>query len=499
FKAAEKGNYEIVEILINNGADINAKTRFNTSAIHFAAFYNKVEIIKLLVEKGADFNLRNSQGIVPIFYAAMRGAIESVKCLIEHGADYKVKDDNKQNLLHAASANGNTELMKYLINKNLDLHSADIYNKTPLFYAAEKGLTEITDMYIENGDIDYQTITTDGSTYLHAAAKGGLLKFVDKIIEDGVDINSANVYNYTPIDIAEMAGHQEIVDLLILKGAESTENKFKTQAGEFLGQPKPGSIPELFAPGIISTPELNERDVTFSLDGTELYFTRWPVERVWNIMVVKQTESGWTDAEPASFMKPYHHAEACFTPDDKKMFFISNRPADGEGEAENWEIWFTERTSSEWNEPNLLGEEFKGGFYPTFTNDWRLYYTDANADISCADLVDGKYTNINRFGDAVNTDGAEYNSCIAPDESYLIFTSDGQPDQLGKGDLYICFRNDDGTWTNAKNMGPKINSWALDYCPAVSRDGKYFFFSSRKYGNEDIFWVETKIFDNLRN
>ena len=99
---------------------------------------------------------------------------------------------------------------------------------------------------------------------------------------------------------------------------------------------------------------------------------------------------------------------------------------------------------------------------------------------------------------AVSTEKYEYNSFIAPDESFLIFTSHGWGDSLGEGDLYVCFRREDGTWTRARNMGPGVNSSALDYCPSVSPDGKYFFFSSRRSGNEDIYWVDAKIIENLK-
>ena len=100
--------------------------------------------------------------------------------------------------------------------------------------------------------------------------------------------------------------------------------------------------------------------------------------------------------------------------------------------------------------------------------------------------------------EAVNADGG-YNSLVAPDESYLIFSTQRDGDGFGEGDLYISFRNPDDTWTKAMNMGPSVNSFALDYCPGLSSDGKYFFFSSRRLGTEDIFWMEAGIIDELKS
>lgn len=87
---------------------------------------------------------------------------------------------------------------------------------------------------------------------------------------------------------------------------------------------------------------------------------------------------------------------------------------------------------------------------------------------------------------------------ISPKGDYIIFTSHGFEDHLGGGDLYISFRNDDKTWAQAINMGPEINSSFIEYCPNISPDGKYFFFTSKKKGTEDIYWVSTMIIKQLK-
>jgi hypothetical protein len=88
--------------------------------------------------------------------------------------------------------------------------------------------------------------------------------------------------------------------------------------------------------------------------------------------------------------------------------------------------------------------------------------------------------------------------------------------------LYICFKNKEGGWSKAKNMGDKINSYYKDMAPIATSDGKYLFFSSNrrkvlnmadknlKYqnivdalnspqnGSQDVYWVDAKIIDKLR-
>ena len=75
----------------------------------------------------------------------------------------------------------------------------------------------------------------------------------------------------------------------------------------------------------------------------------------------------------------------------------------------------------------------------------------------------------------------------------------GREDSHGGTDYYIIFRNEDDTWREPINLGDKINSkFNFEWSPYVTRDGKYFFFSSRKYGTEDIFWMDAAIIRKLK-
>ena len=70
---------------------------------------------------------------------------------------------------------------------------------------------------------------------------------------------------------------------------------------------------------------------------------------------------------------------------------------------------------------------------------------------------------------------------------------------MGRGhDLFISFREKDGSWSKAVNMGKDINSLQSDYSAIISADGKYIFFSSSRSGNIDIYWVDAKIINRLK-
>jgi|GEM_PF-1872326 len=258
-----------------------------------------------------------------------------------------------------------------------------------------------------------------------------------------------------------------------------------------LDQTPPGFVARSFAAGVISTPEHQERDMAIASDWSELYFTRDS-----RIMSMSREADGWGDPRSIPFSAAAGEFEPFLAGRDRRLYFVSDRPLDPSAEPGEFHIWTAERTPSGWSSPEVLYSEV--AFYPTIANDNLLYYTSADNDIYRARLEDGRLVNPERLDDSVNTPNAEYNAFVAPDESFLIFTSLGHGYWLDGGDLYICFRKPNGGWSGAKNMGPGVNSSSIDYCPSLSPDGRYLFFASRRGGSEDIYWVDGRIIDVLR-
>jgi len=301
--------------------------------------------------------------------------------------------------------------------------------------------------------------------------------------------------------------------------------------GEYLGQVPPGDSAVLFAPGIISTREA-ERDACFSPDGTEFYYSMTGSN--YYVIVEMILENGkWAGPEVAPFSGLYSDIEPAYSPDGKRIYFSSNRPLKGAGEPKpDYDIWYVEKTDSGWSDAINIGAPVNtegNEFYPSIADDGTLYLTASYEgslgfeDIYKSELVNGKYTDPVNLGEAINSPLYEYNSFIAPDENFIIYSGHGRQDGFGSGDLYISFRQDGGSWSKAVNMGDKINSRFLDYCPYVSPDGKYLFFSSnRKAGKPysetgitydemlrflaspenglgDIYWIKADIIGQLKS
>lgn len=234
------------------------------------------------------------------------------------------------------------------------------------------------------------------------------------------------------------------------------------------------------------------RDFTMNNNETEAYVSAQSnLEEKSVILRISKENGKWNRVDIASFSGKYKDLEPFLSPDNFKLFFVSNRPLTKEGEVKDVDIWFVERTSmtSDWSEPKNIGAPVNteaDEFYPSVSKNGNLYFTSVghNAmgedDIFVSEYKNEKYSQPVALKGGVNTKSYEYNSFISPNEDYLIFGGYNRQDGLGSGDLYISFKNDDNTWTQAKNLGDKINSKFMDFCPFITLSGEHIYFTSRR-------------------
>jgi len=284
-----------------------------------------------------------------------------------------------------------------------------------------------------------------------------------------------------------------------------TEIDSSSLSGEYLGQKPPGVIPEIFAPGIISS-DSTEGCSAF-LDNGKLFIYNVFFNNKSSIFEMKLRDGIWSEPKLSTLNSEAHDGDFTVTPDGKTLFFSSMRPVKkGTEICEKSNIWFVKRKNNKWAEPQIIEHSInteRHESYPCVTNNNRLYFFSRNptgfgkSDIYYSDYVEGKYGNPINLGNIINTAEHEWDPYIDPEEKYLIFCS-MKESSLGEDDLYISFRNSDSSWMKPVNMGNKINSPTSENRPCVSSDGKYFFFTSNKSGNRDIYWVSTKVIEELK-
>ncbi|HEX7771178.1 MAG TPA: hypothetical protein VF435_02080 [Pyrinomonadaceae bacterium] len=248
--------------------------------------------------------------------------------------------------------------------------------------------------------------------------------------------------------------------------------------------------PTIFGNGIISTADFDSHPA-FTPDGKTLYFLRSsPTFNFWTIVVSRYEKNHWTTPEVLPISGQYRDADPFITTDGKKFYFISDRPKDAantSAESRSLDIWFMEKVGDGWGPPRNVGAPINSPgqeWYPTIAQDGTMYFGSDRAggkgrtDIYRSRLVDGKYTEPENLGEAINTQFEEFEPYISPDQKYLIFMTQ-RPDGRGGSDLYISYQRN-GVWTKATNLGDKINSSGAEYSPLVTPDGKYFFWSSTR-------------------
>ena len=76
----------------------------------------------------------------------------------------------------------------------------------------------------------------------------------------------------------------------------------------------------------------------------------------------------------------------------------------------------------------------------------------------------------------INADSGASNLFVDPDEQYVVFGA-ARPEGAGGLDLYISWRTASGGWTPPRNLGPRVNTDATEFCPFVSRDGRFLYFT----------------------
>ena len=287
---------------------------------------------------------------------------------------------------------------------------------------------------------------------------------------------------------------------------ETTQDKsdFPDLKGPYLGQKPPGMIPEVFAPGIISTNDLEHSSPSFSPNGDAVVWAAY--SRPYEYLVIKtmNIQNGrWTAPRVVSFSGEYQDCGPVLSQDGNSIFFHSSRPIKGIKKPAF--IWRVDRSENGWTAPSKITSPINTGesqSYLTFVQDDTIFFNSVRKDgkgkddIYLAVKIDGSYGEPENLGEAINSKDSEFAPCITPDQSCLVFS---RFTESPKGvQLYISFRNTDGSWTKAVPMGEQIPLCRNARCSKFSRDGKYLFFCAIVDGQYDIYWVNAKVLDQFK-
>ena len=108
------GQKEIAELLIAEGANVNAKDKLGDTSLQVAAYQGHKEIAELLIAKGADVNAKDGDGVTPLDLAIRFNRTETAELLIAKGADVNAKGNNGETPLDLAILVGRDEIADLL-------------------------------------------------------------------------------------------------------------------------------------------------------------------------------------------------------------------------------------------------------------------------------------------------------------------------------------------------------------------------------------------------
>ncbi len=263
--------------------------------------------------------------------------------------------------------------------------------------------------------------------------------------------------------------------------------------GEARGAAHPPEEPELFAPGVISTGD-DDAHATFTPDGERVYFLKdAPNFAHWTIVFSDRNGAGWAEPVVAPFSGRYGDGDLSFSPAGDVAYFVSTRPTSpGSPPRPDTEIWRMRRTAGgALGEPEHVAELSSDGneWFPNATADGWLYFGSerregnlgppGTSDLWRARLVAGRYQSPENLGPRFNTAGEDIEPWISADGRLMIFSSKGRADTRGSYDLYASRRCGDD-WTEARNLGDRVNSPGWDFGGRPTPDGRWLMFTSNR-------------------
>ena len=279
----------------------------------------------------------------------------------------------------------------------------------------------------------------------------------------------------------------------------------------YIGQNPPGIVPVKFVPNSNYTSNSSwwwNCSPAFSPDGKEMYFAKYlPIAGFHEIWYTKLIGEEWTSPQKASFSTSSFDSSPMFCQSSDTLYFFSTRSGGF--------IFRTTRISTGWSEPTALNiplpQNFVGGqsfnitknktvyfsMMQNITGDYQAMYK--SADIYKSQFINDQYTPPENISALINSDDGESVGYVDPDERFMIFESK-RAGGYGLFDMYFSSRNQNGSWSNPVNLGNRLNSAAEDYSPKITPDGKYFFFTTVKSGDNGYtpYWVDATFLDALK-
>uniref|UniRef100_A0A6P6XRZ9 Poly [ADP-ribose] polymerase n=1 Tax=Dermatophagoides pteronyssinus TaxID=6956 RepID=A0A6P6XRZ9_DERPT len=236
------GRLDVVDFLIQQGANIHAKDDGGLVPLHNACSFGHIEVVKLLLKNGADPNVKDNWHFTPLMEAAIKGKLEVCLYLLQKGADARLTNSEGKNALELASPlvkpvltgdfrkhelleaarNGYEEkVLSLLTPLNVNCHASDGRRSTPLHLAAGYNRLKIVQILLKSGG-NVHAKDKGGLVPLHNACSYGHFEVCELLIKHGAEVNASDHWQFTPLHEAAAKMRIEVCSLLLAHGADPT-------------------------------------------------------------------------------------------------------------------------------------------------------------------------------------------------------------------------------------------------------------------------------------
>lgn len=216
----ESNDIKEVEKIIQAGANVNANPYYGDKiSLHYAAKKGKKNIVQLLIDKGADINAKDSSDVTPLHCAAAWGHKDVTRLFISKGAELYAKCKAKGHMpLHCAVHNGEKETAKLLLQAGVDVNTKDNYGRSPVHefvnaykvQLSEEIIAQLIELLIESG-ADVNAQDDYGNTVLHLAVLDERTHDIELLLIYGANEDIENQQGKTAVDIAKTTKIKELI------------------------------------------------------------------------------------------------------------------------------------------------------------------------------------------------------------------------------------------------------------------------------------------------
>ena len=262
----------------------------------------------------------------------------------------------------------------------------------------------------------------------------------------------------------------------------------------YLGQTPPGDTPKIFNLSVNTGSFAAER-IAISNDGKEIYYSEvrsyYPAAGD-TIKYYSYSNNKWSG--PFNLF-PGYLAPALSVSGDTMYFQNANI----QNSSSVYETFISVKNGLNWGSPQRILSNLNSAHYLQVTNNGNYYISSIStptvgASDWCKLLIAGVDTSAISLGQLLNSGGDNLDFFISKEETFII---------LAKGGLQISYRKNDGTWTNPKSLGSKINFGLSMWGPYVSPDNKYLFYTTgtkQDYSDTYVHWVRIdNLIDSLKH